>query len=127
MEITTEETQYIKEKKHQQLRTLINDLATDTELEGLSEVFSWYEENNTGDIQIDCSIWAQSVVEEAIEIIKVNISTEYKYEEYNVEDLNLLNNLLDIMIEKEEGAIYLSETSKYQKQKKKRKKTQMSK
>jgi len=80
----------ILEKENPKLRSIIGEIVTDIDY-NLSEIFTWYEEDNSGDIQINCSIWAQGVLEEFIDVEKKN-------ENYDIEELNILTELLEVMI-----------------------------
>jgi hypothetical protein len=96
MKIVTEH--YIETENLAALRTLISDIVTDIDLD-VSDVFSWFKEDNTGDIQVDCSTWARGAVEEAIDIIKDNLECDEYNSEYTQDDVNLLIELFDEMVE----------------------------
>lgn len=97
MKITTTESTslVILESENKKLRTLIGDLASQSEYE-LDSIFSWWNEDNTGNIQIDCSLWAQGFFEEFLDIEK---HAELENKKLSSEEWNLANELLDIMIE----------------------------
>jgi len=94
MKLITQETPYIETSAQWKLRSLVSQIATDTDLD-LEGVFSWFNEDNIGDIQVNCSNFSIASFEEAINIIEDNIDTEDS--EYEFEDLNLLKSLLEIM------------------------------
>jgi len=89
---------YIKTDNKERLRNLISNIVTDFELD-VSDVFAWFKEDNTGDIQVYCSDWAIGALEEAEMIIKDNLDAG----EYDIEDLKMLNELIDICIKAKEN------------------------
>lgn len=98
MEVTSISTtkNVILEKENPALRALIGELVTDSNYD-CDDIFEWMGEGDSN-IQIDCSIWAQGVIEELIAFEKLSEESNY-----SVEDINLLNSLLDIMIKFEEN------------------------
>jgi len=105
-EITLSQNTFIDEKEYPELRDILGRIVTDYEYD-LSDSISWFNEDNTGEIQIACDTSTQGSLELLIDTETEQLDTEEEI--YSEEELDVLNKLLTFMIEFEKtGSTFIS-------------------